>query len=130
MLADIEAFAEAPIDSPNTYVVSMQVSGVPYQPNQWFGPLTMAERKACSRAAKRLESEGLVERVTQRGRNRVTHLRPTAAGICSALETAEPQADRAAIVDGLRRMNWAGHLIPHVGDHRNLDHYLDSGRSV
>ena len=91
--------------------------GIPYRPGDWFGgPLSPARRKAYSRAATRLEDAGLVLRVTEPNRDRVTHLQPTAAGLRRAMRLVGRRADLAAIAEGLRRTAWGGHLAEVVSD--------------
>ena len=114
LLAEIEAFAEIPqalLDVPVAYAKQMMHMGVPYRPRVWFGgALSPRLRKMCSRGVDRLQRDGLVERITESKRDRVTHLRLTPEGLKRALALAEPDADRAAVVAGLRRTNWGGTL--------------------
>jgi hypothetical protein len=112
MLAEIESFGELAEDvahSQHVHMLGMRFRGVPYQPCQWFAPLTNAARMAYSRAARRLEDTGWVWRVTEERRDRVTHLQPTEAGLQLALELV-PGADRAALARGLRHTTW-GHAL-------------------
>ena len=116
VLAEIETFAEIPEElfvAPPRYVEQMASLGVPYRPRAWFGgSLPPRLRKVCSRAVDRLEWSGLIERITEPKRDRVTHLRPTQAGLRAALEIAATSADRRAINEALRRTDWGGELSP------------------
>jgi hypothetical protein len=123
MLADIEVFAEidpAVIDSsPDPYILGMVHSGVPYKPSAWFGCVTNTESHVLGRATRRLERQGLVTRVIESKRDRVTHIRPTVAGLLSAIRAAKEanvtmvaakEANVGMVAAGLRRTNW-GQLL-------------------
>ena len=114
ILAEIETFAAMPdaaFDEPDPYVFAMYADGVPYEPAFWNGgPLSVVRRMAFSRAARRLEGRGLVRRVTEKGRNRVRCLVPTAAGLARALALVGDGADRQAVREGLRRTQWGTEL--------------------
>ena len=114
VLAEIEALAviephrEIATDPALAPMLSM---GIPYQPGQWRNhPPGVSERQALSRAVRRLEQVGLLVRVTEPHRDRVTHLRPTAAGLQRALQLAGSQADPAAVAVGLRETSWGRQL--------------------
>lgn len=114
VVAEIEAFAELDEsleDEPTGYVRAMRAVGVPYQPDVWFPGLTPARRKAYSRAARRLEGAGLVRRMTEPNRDRLTHLQLTPAGLRRALDLIGPGSDRTAVLEGLLRMAWTWELI-------------------
>lgn len=113
MLAAIETFGE--ID-PNRVarclerdIVGMVKHGVPYQPDTWFPGLTMARRKAYSRATMRLEGNGLAVRITEPHRDRVIYVRPTLSGLLIAFEIAE-HANPDTVYAGLRRTRWGDAL--------------------
>lgn len=114
VLAEVEVFAEVPeevIDSDDPRIASMIGKGVPYTPAAWFKePLSDAQRKALSRAARRLETQGLMRRITEPNRNRVTHLRLTWDGLQEACRLA-PEADQAATREGLCRTAWGRDLL-------------------
>ena len=119
LLAEIEVFAELPDDLPDPpepYLYGLQTAGVPYRPAAWLGgPLPPAPRMACSRAAQRLARAGLVRRITEARRDRVRYLQPTADGLVRALELAGRDADKTAVVEGLRRTQWGRGLARRVG---------------
>ena len=97
--------------------------GVAYQPVAWYGtPLSCAQRKAYSRAAARLEVAGLLWRITEQNRNRVTHLRLTAAGLRRALQMAGRRANRSVIIEGLRQTAWGKYLVAEL--------FGDDGRMI
>jgi len=118
VLAQIEAFSELDAslaEGPDQYPSTMRSMGVPYQPNAWFAkPLDDARRQAYSRATKQLERAGLIQRVTEPDRNRVTHLLLTPAGLRCAMELAGPHADRMAVAKGLWLTNWGRDLATHL----------------
>jgi hypothetical protein len=85
--------------------------GIEYKPAKWNGvPLDEAQRQAYSRAVLHLEKFGIVQRITERHRNRVTHVQPTARGLRLALRLVGRSADRLVIADGLRLTNWGKEL--------------------
>jgi hypothetical protein len=55
---------------------------IPWAPSAWLGPWTRADAAASSRALRRLERRGLVERLPARpaGAHRTTHVRLTDRG--------------------------------------------------
>lgn len=110
LLAEIEVFADVPEDAllgNDPYVRSMVTIGIPYSPATWFGEaVTPSQRMACSRAARRLATEGLVERILEGHRDRVTHLVPTTGGLRQALKIAGPDACSGAVMEGLQRTTW------------------------
>jgi hypothetical protein len=55
---------------------------IPWAPSHWYGAWTRADAAAFSRALRRLERRGLVERLPARpsGATRTTHVRLTARG--------------------------------------------------
>ena len=114
VLAGIETLPEvdAGLEGGATrWLAKLRDLGVPYQPDDWFdGPLSCARRKAYSRAAMRLEGAGLILRITQPNRDRVTHLQLTAAGLRRALRMVGSSANRAAVAEGLRRTTWGREL--------------------
>ena len=124
VLAQIEVFPELDVNLAaglNPYPAAMRTIGVPYRPDTWFDkPLDNVRRQAYSRATKWLERAGLVHRITEPYRNRVTHLVLTFAGLQQAIEIAGPQADRLAITEGLRMTNWGKDLAMamHAKHHR------------
>jgi len=92
------------------HLAELLTRGVPYTPDDWCEqPLSAARRKAISRAAQRLESSGLLIRVTEPNRNRVTHLLPTLDGLLKAFRLTS-QADFKSIIAGLHRTAWGGRL--------------------
>lgn len=90
-------------------IVGMRRHGVPYAPCQWFGPLSDAERQRYSRATMRLEREGYLTRITERHRDRVTHLVPTLNGLMWVLRS-EGMLNTDSLAVGLRRTEWGGRL--------------------
>jgi len=110
VLAEIEALKQvgtALEDGASPRLAGLRDLGIPYRPDDWFdGPLSWAHRKAYSRAAVRLASAGLVLRITQPKRDRVTHLQLTGAGLRRALRLVGRRADLAAIAEGLGRTAW------------------------
>lgn len=89
--------------------------GIPYRPAQWDNaPLDYARRQAYSRAAQWLEGMGFLRRITERHRNRVTHVQLTASGLQLALWLAGRHADRLAIAEGLRLTNWGKELASRI----------------
>ena len=89
--------------------------GIAYKPAQWdSAPLDYARRQAYSRAALRLENLGVLRRITERHRDRVTHVQLTATGLRLALWLAGRRADRSAIAEGLRLTNWGKELAAKI----------------
>jgi len=86
-------------------------AGVRHQPAVWFGCLTAAQRKACSRAVRSLEEAGLLVRITEPNRDRVTHVQLTPAGLWRALQLAGPDADCDAIIDALLHTTWGQDVL-------------------
>jgi hypothetical protein len=81
--------------------------GIEYKPAKWNGvPLDEAQRQAYSRAVLHLEKFGIVQRITERHRDRVTHVRPTSRGLRLALRLAGRSADRSAVTEGLQLTHW------------------------
>lgn len=119
LLAEVEVFAELPddlLDAPEPYLYALQTAGVPYRPAAWLGgPLPPARRMACSRTARCLARAGLVRRMTEARRDRVRYLQPTVDGLVRALELAGRDADKTAVVEGLRRTRWGRGLARWVG---------------
>lgn len=92
-------------------LVQLRGKGIPYQPAQWNGAtLDYAQRQAYSRAAMRLENLGVLRRITEQHRDRVTHVQLTATGLRLALRVAGRRADRSAIAEGLRMTSWGREL--------------------
>jgi hypothetical protein len=111
LLAEIEMFASVPEDVLESYggyfYRALQAYGVPYEPTKWTNDeLSQAERKACSRAARRLADTGLVRRRVEANRDRVTHLQLTRKGVETALAIVGDRADRSAVMEGLNRTTW------------------------
>lgn len=113
MLAELEVLGsrtQHELRNANTHLVDMRNHGIPYTPDDWFeSPLPAARRKALSRAAQCLESRGLLIRLTETNRNRVTHLLPTLDGLLRAIRLTS-QADFISIIAGLQRTAWGGRL--------------------
>lgn len=119
ILAEIETFADLSdelLDSNVWYVKEMATVGVPYRPAVWLNrrPLPRDRRQSISRVARRLERHGLVQRITEAKRDRVTHLRPTPAGLWRALALAGAKSDHQAVIRGLRLIYWAGSLAAEI----------------
>ena len=92
-------------------LVQLRDKGIPYQPAQWDNtPLNEARRQAYSRAAVQLENRGVLRRITEPYRDRVTHVQLTATGLRLALRLAGRHADRLAIAEGLRLTPWGKEL--------------------
>ena len=110
ILADLETLAELPDDALATgsrYRSTLLRVGLPFASAEWsHGPLAPRRRMAFSRAARRLESRGLVRRVTEKNRDRAVALVPTPDGLARALELAGDRADCGAVREGLRRTHW------------------------
>ncbi|MFN3297554.1 hypothetical protein [Caldimonas sp.] len=116
VLGELVAFAGQPDDplaDADRWQWSMRHRGVPYRPDHWHGArLTPAQRMTCSRAVRGMATAGLVERVTEPRRNRVTHLRPTAAGLARAL--AGNDANQTAVTLALRKTDWGAALADEI----------------
>ena len=96
-------------------LVQMRDNGIPYRPAEWYGvPLDCAARQAYSRAAIRLEAYGVLRRITEPRRDRVTHLQLTDLGLRLALSRAGRRADRSAIAEGLRLTRWGKDLAANL----------------
>ncbi len=112
LLADVEIFAKLDAllitRSLDPYVASMVHRGVPYRPRVWFGTLSWARTKAISRATMRLERDGFAVRIVELRRNRVTHVRPTLAGIRFMMDVHHVPPEHIAA--GLRRTRWGSAL--------------------
>ena len=114
VLAEVEALKDlgrALEEGTSRRLAELRDLGIPYRPDDWFGgPLSWACRKAYSRAAVRLEAAGLIVRITQPKRDRVTHLQLTAAGLRRALRLVRRRADPTAVAEGLGRTTWGKQL--------------------
>jgi hypothetical protein len=97
-------------DSRDRWVAGLRTTGVLYRPEVWFGLLSVARRQAYSRAVRRLCRRGFVERVTERCRDRVTHLRPTLAALRYVQARTNGSLNAAVLLEGLRRCRWADDL--------------------
>lgn len=110
LLAEIEALGElheALLDAPDVDLACLRQVGIPYRPTAWFRPrLTAARRQSLSRAARNLERAGLLRRILEPQRERVTHLQLTAQGLATALHLAGPQANPVTVLAGLERTAW------------------------
>lgn len=94
-------------------LVQVRDQGIAYKPAKWNGtPLDYAQRQAYSRAVLRLEGFGVLRRITEPHRDRVTQVQLTAVGLRLALRLAGRHADRSAIAEGLRLTNWGRELAP------------------
>ncbi len=113
VLAEIELFSTIDgllFEMKHPYVEGVQQLGIPYRPAVWLGgPLSGSRRKAVSRATMKLALRGLVERMTQRRRDRVTHLRLTPAGFRLAIELADG-IDWPQLAASLALIAWADGL--------------------
>jgi len=113
VVAEIEAFgAVDPVDietSISSFYPEMRTIGVPYQPSVWFSRLPPAQRKRYSRATRRLERSVYLDRILERRRERVTHVRPTFAGLDWVIASAGT-VNLADLAEGLRRCEWASEL--------------------
>jgi hypothetical protein len=112
VLAEIEVFSTIDLlfETKHPYVEGVQRLGIPYRPAIWFGgPLSGSRRKAISRATTKLAVRGLVKRMTQNRRDRVTHLRLTRAGFRRAIDLAG-EFDLGQMVESLARIDWADPL--------------------
>ncbi len=114
IVAEIESFgAMDPVvlkQAVAPFIRAMQTVGVPYSPSTWFGALAPAERKRLTRATKRLEVLGYLERVTEPNRDRATHVRPTYAALAWVIDTAGESVNLAELSEGLSRCEWADDL--------------------
>ena len=96
-------------------LVGLRDTGIPYRPAEWYGvALDCAARQSYSRAAIRLEAHGVLRRITEPRRDRVTHLQLTATGLRLALSRAGRRADRSAIAEGLRLTRWGKDLAANL----------------
>ena len=122
VLAEIEQFAELPDDafgSGDRYLVAMTCDGVPFMPAWWVGrKLSPARRMAFSRAVRRLAARGLICRVTERLRDRVRCVVPTADGLARAISLAGDSVDPKAVQEGLARTRWGRALANSIGGDR------------
>jgi hypothetical protein len=96
----------------NPFAVAFKTIGITYIPAQWaeWGNYSIdaAGRQQFSRAARRLEAAGLLVRVCSNGR--LTHVRPTAAGLSAAIQQAVARGDAPdlpAIHKALAEATWA-----------------------
>lgn len=113
LLVQVEVFGEwdgAP-GWPDAELHAMRSIGIPYKPSVWFDDRTPARRMLHSRAARYLEQNWLVDRITERHRNRVQYIVFRQAGLKQALDAAGPSADRDLIARGLELTTWGGRLI-------------------
>jgi hypothetical protein len=114
LLAEVEILGEVVTTRRTAGDNSSAVSGrgVRYEPSRWFGQrMSQTRRKSFSRAARRLSDRGLVIRATEPKRDRVTHLAFTANGLKQAMTLAGRDADRSAVIAGLRRTAWGRALL-------------------
>jgi hypothetical protein len=118
ILIEVEWLPAFGCDLPNGRTLELKGirdKGIPYAPSKWDDvPLSDAQRQAYSRAAIQLQQYGLLERITESRRDRVTHVRLTPNGLRLALQLAGPDADRSAVAEGLRRTNWGRELAAGV----------------
>jgi hypothetical protein len=87
----------------------MRTIGVPYQPSVWFNRLSRTQRKRYSRATQRLERYVYLDRILERRRERVTHVRPTFAALEWVIASAGT-VHLADLAEGLCRCEWASEL--------------------
>jgi hypothetical protein len=115
VLIEIKSLPAFGHDLPNGRTLELRAirdKGIPYQPSKWDdAPLNDAERQAYSRAALQLQMHGLLERITEQHRDRVTHVRLTPRGLRLALRLAGNGVNRLAITEGLRLTNWGRELV-------------------
>jgi hypothetical protein len=115
VLIEIESLPAFGHDLPNGRTLELRAirdKGIPYRPSTWNGaPLNDTERQAYSRAALQLQMYGLLERITEQHRDRVTHVRLTDKGLRLALRLAGRDIDRSAHIEGLRLTNWGRELV-------------------
>jgi hypothetical protein len=118
LLAQIEILPELDAcvwDDPDQYPATIRTIGIPYKPRAWFDKsLDTSRRQAYSRATRWLEQAGLVRRIMEPHRNRITHLRFTLEGLITALEIAGPGADRLTIAEGLQLTHWGRKLADKI----------------
>jgi len=110
ILATLEHFASVGDRDTKDCSVFRQ-HGIPYSPEKWLGRLpTVAERKRFSRAARQLEVEGSLERMTEASRDRVAFLRPTAMGLRRASRLAGQYVNMAEVVRCVGQTEWGSEL--------------------
>ncbi len=114
VLAELEVFStldETLFEKGNPYVWNVRHVGVLYRPAVWFGgPLSASRRKSLTRATRKLTRDGLVDRVTEKRRDRVTHLKLTPNGFSQALQLADQKVEWQQLVDSLAWIEWADDL--------------------
>ena len=87
-------------------------AGIRYEPAIWLHQKpTVTRRQRWSRLTKRLERAGLLERIVERTRNRVTHVRLTKSGRAWLDEHVEPDLLPIDLADIAVSDNWSGAAI-------------------
>lgn len=114
LLREIEKFGRLPEwrrRLTNPEAEQMILRGVRYKPSRWTSEaITPARRVQLSRTIRRLDATGLVTRLTERGRDRVSCLQFTTGGLSLALNLADGAVNFDAVIDGLDLTDW-GQLI-------------------
>lgn len=114
ILAELETFSTIDnglFESNHPYVRTVQHVGIPYCPGLWFGgPLTGGRRKAISRATMKMARDRQVERITEKRRDRVTHLRLTPSGFKRAMELANGHCELGQLMNSLARIDWSDEI--------------------
>ena len=114
VLAELEVFStldETLFEKGNPYVWNVRHVGIPYCPAVWFGGrLSAGRRKSLTRATRKLTRKRLVRRVTEKRRDRLTHLRLTPDGFSQALQLADQKVEWQQLVESLAWIEWADDL--------------------
>jgi hypothetical protein len=114
MMADIETFIELSDRlqrSDERFVRAIREVGVPYTPSAWKrGNITSAQKMAYTRAVRRLEQSGFIQRISESKRDRTTHVRPTEAAIEFMIDRLGSQINCEQLFGSISRFDWCGTL--------------------
>jgi hypothetical protein len=113
LIAEIEAFADispSKLDNHHRRIRITAELGIPFTPSVWLGTNDPARRMRLVRANRRLESQRLLRRTTQRKRDRTVFVVPTAELLAHGLRSLGTKVDLDAFRQGLNRTKWGRDL--------------------
>jgi hypothetical protein len=109
LLAEIEVFAEIDVNVvgiSSTWLDGMRNRGIPFTPEHWSAAHGPSRKMQLVRAAREMERNGLLQRLTEPHRDRTTYVIPSITLLRQAIEKLSDQADVNAICLGLRKTFW------------------------
>ncbi|MDA7874266.1 hypothetical protein N9B17_03775 [Rhodopirellula sp.] len=113
LLAEIEVFSEIDVSAvgiSSTWLDGMRNRGIPFTPEDWSATHGPSRKMQLVRAARDLESMGLLRRITEPHRNRTTHVIPSIQLLQQTIVKLNGHANVAAICSGLQQTHW-GHEL-------------------